>query len=90
MVIFLFGKVFDEVNMLAVSYVNCAGGFPAEFMEMFVWEVGTEFHFMEVVMLIVVDSLAGYGTESMIMAIAAFIKTFCASGQFMNMFLSLQ
>ena len=36
MVIFLFGKVFDEVNMLAVSYVNCAGGFPAEFMEMFV------------------------------------------------------
>ena len=42
---------------------------------------------MEVVMLIVVDSLAGYGTESMIMAIAAFIKNFCASGQFMNMFL---
>ena len=31
---------------------------------------------MEVVMLIVVDSLAGYGTESMIMAIAAFIKKF--------------
>ena len=90
MVIFLFGKVFDEVNMLAVSYVNCAGGFPAEFMEMFVWEVGAEFHFMEVVMLIVVDSLAGYGTESMIMAIAAFIKNFVLPVSSWTCFWSLQ
>lgn len=43
---------------------------------------------MEVVVLIrVVDSLTGYSTESMIMAIAVFIENFCTSGQFMNVFL---
>ena len=66
-VLIFFCIIFDEMHMFAVAYINGTGGFPAEFVKMFIGEICVEFYFMEVIVFSrYIDGLARYCTKSVI------------------------
>lgn len=81
MIIFLFGKVVQEVNMLAITNVDGAGGSSAEFVEMFISKVSMKFYIVIMIFFVLaIDGFAGYGTESMVVAVTTFVENSGASG----------
>ncbi len=79
-IIFLFGKVLEEVYMFTIANFDSIGSFSKEFMEMLVREVSMEFYFMKMVVFIFgVDGFACYCTESMVMTLITFVKNSCHS-----------
>lgn len=88
--VFFFGKVFQEVHVLAIANFDGAAGFAAKFMKMFIGKISAEFNLMEMVSFVFgVDGFSGNGAESMIVAVIAFSDDSGAAGQLVNMVLVL-
>lgn len=76
------------MHMFAIAYINSATGFSAELMKMFIGEVGVKFNFMKMIAFVFgIPGFFGHCAESVIVAVAAFVKNFSAASQFMDMFL---
>lgn len=84
--ILTFGECSCEMNMFSISNLDGRRGFAAEFMIMTIRKICAEFYFMHMAASFL-NCFAGYGTETMVMAIPAIAYCTGAAGDFMHMLL---